>query len=97
MLFEWDEAKNFINIQKHGIDFQDACAIFSSALLEWEQANSWQEHGEIRFNAIGLIKGYEVFAVFTERQHGAIVRFISVRQANKNERENYHRYTNRLG
>jgi uncharacterized protein len=56
MRFEWDEAKNLINIQKHGIDFQDACEIFSSPLLEWEQANTLQEHGEIRFNAIGLLK-----------------------------------------
>jgi uncharacterized DUF497 family protein len=23
MQFEWDDAKNKINIQKHGIDFQD--------------------------------------------------------------------------
>jgi uncharacterized DUF497 family protein len=37
---------------------------------------------------------YEVFAVYIERENGTIIRFISVRQANKNERENYYRYTN---
>ncbi len=94
MQFEWDEVKNKINIQKHGIDFQDACDIFNYPLLEWEQANSFSEYGEIRLNAIGLMHSYEVFAVYTERENGTIIRFISVRQANKNERENYYRYTN---
>ena len=97
MQFEWDDVKNKVNIQKHGIDFQDACDIFDSPLLEWEQPNALSEYGEIRFNALGLIRGYEVFAVYSERQNGEVIRFISVRQANKNERENYHRYTNRLG
>jgi uncharacterized DUF497 family protein len=94
MQFEWDDAKNKINIQKHGIDFQDARDIFNSPLLEWEQPNTFTEHGEIRFNAIGLMHSYEVFAVYTERENGTIIRFISVRQANKNERENYYQYTN---
>ena len=29
MLFEWDEEKNQINIEKHGIDFNDAAMVFS--------------------------------------------------------------------
>lgn len=97
MQFEWDDAKNQLNIQKHGIDFQDACTIFDAAVLEWEQANSLSEHGEIRINALGIMCGYEVFAVYCERQNGAVIRFISVRQVNKDERETYYRYTNRLG
>lgn len=28
MLFEWDENKNKSNIEKHGIDFNDAITIF---------------------------------------------------------------------
>ena len=97
MKFEWDDNKNRINIQKHGIDFEDAQDIFNHPLLEWEQDNSMAEYGETRFNAIGLIKTYEVFAVYCERQQGSVIRFISVRQANKNERKDYYRYTNRLG
>ncbi|MBT9097243.1 BrnT family toxin [Methylovulum psychrotolerans] len=97
MRFEWDDAKNKINIQKHGIDFQDAGDMFNAPLLEWEQKNALYEYGEIRFNAIGLIGNCEVFAVYTERQNSTVIRFISVRQANKYERENYYRHTNRLG
>ncbi|NOQ36586.1 MAG: BrnT family toxin [Methylococcaceae bacterium] len=94
MQFEWDEVKNKINIEKHGIDFQDAVDIFNHPLLEWEQDSSLIEHGETRFNAIGLIQSYEVFAVYCERQNGSIIRFISVRQANKDERKDYYRHTN---
>ena len=97
MKFEWDDAKNVINIQKHGIDFQDAITIFDGFLLEWEQDNSLREYDEIRLNAIGLIQGYEVFAVYCERQKNSVIRFISVRQANKDERKDYYQYTNGLG
>ncbi|MEY4209649.1 MAG: Ribonuclease toxin, BrnT, of type toxin-antitoxin system, partial [Pseudomonadota bacterium] len=29
MKFDWDENKNKANIQKHGVDFQDAVYVFS--------------------------------------------------------------------
>ncbi len=96
MQFEWDDAKNRINIQKHGIDFNDAKDIFNHALLEWEQDGSLLEYGELRFNAIGLMHSYEVFAVYCERQQASVIRFISVRQVNKDERKDYYRHTNGL-
>jgi hypothetical protein len=40
--------------------------IFNTLLLEWEQVNGLADYGEIRFNAIGLMQSYEVFAVYTE-------------------------------
>ena len=36
MKFEWNENKNRINIQKHGIDFNDAIEIFKHPLLYLE-------------------------------------------------------------
>lgn len=33
MEFEWDENKNKSNIEKHGIDFNDAKIIFSNPLV----------------------------------------------------------------
>jgi uncharacterized protein len=33
MKFEWDEVKNRLNIQKHGIDFKDAADIFNHPML----------------------------------------------------------------
>lgn len=90
--FEWDEKKNLINIRKHGIDFRDAVEIFEHLMLEWEQDGAQAEYGEMRINAIGLIQGLEVFAVYTERDEGQTIRLISVRQANRYEREEYHRH-----
>lgn len=33
MLYEWDEEKNRVNLLKHGLDFTDACEIFSAPML----------------------------------------------------------------
>jgi len=32
MQFEWDETKNKLNLQKHGVAFEDAKAIFDDPL-----------------------------------------------------------------
>ena len=92
MRFEWDEQKNLLNIRKHGVDFQDAVEIFEHPMLEWEQDDAQAEHGETRINAIGLMQGFEVFAVYTERDDGQTIRLISVRQANQYERQEYYRF-----
>lgn len=36
MKFEWDEAKNAINIGKHGVDFETAALIFDGPVLTFE-------------------------------------------------------------
>ena len=33
MRFEWDDAKNQVNIRKHGLDFADAWEIFNMPML----------------------------------------------------------------
>ena len=33
MKFEWDESKNLINIEKHGIDFDDAKRMFDGPMI----------------------------------------------------------------
>ena len=33
MIFEWDESKNVINKQKHGISFETAAHVFEDPLL----------------------------------------------------------------
>lgn len=55
MIFEWDEAKNRINREKHGPDFD---AVFT---FEWANAlvadRTRRGDGEPRFAAFGLICG----------------------------------------
>ncbi len=31
--FEWDEDKNESNVEKHGLDFEDASEVFDSPML----------------------------------------------------------------
>ncbi|MBT4136352.1 MAG: BrnT family toxin [Candidatus Latescibacteria bacterium] len=84
MQFEWDEVKNQINVEKHGIHFMDAKEIFQSSVYEFL---SGQWHGESRILAVGLLKDVEITVIYTMR--GDRVRIISARVARKNERKKY--------
>ena len=61
MKFEWDEAKNDVNIRKHGIDFETAqlvfddpcCVTFVERVVEGEQ----------RWHAIGSIEDIIILVV----------------------------------
>lgn len=86
MRFEWDEGKNKANIRKHGIDFGDACEMFTSPLLT--AVDDRQNYGEDRWIGIGMLHGRVVVTAFTERGEET-VRIISVRKALKHERERY--------
>jgi uncharacterized DUF497 family protein len=82
--FEWDDAKNASNVEKHGIDFEDAIAIFEKPVLVLPSSRS----GEVRWVAIGLTDdGTEIAVVHTLR--GEAVRVISARRARTNERTAY--------
>jgi len=56
MLFEWDESKRRINLEKHHIDFQDAKQVFDGPLFETLETR----RGENRIVAIGLMAGIEI-------------------------------------
>jgi uncharacterized DUF497 family protein len=86
MEFEWDESKNKINIEKHGIDFNDAKEVFNKPILAKEDTRF--QYGERRWIAIGLLLEFVVVIVYTVRN--TIIRIISVRIANKNEKQKYY-------
>lgn len=81
--FEWDPAKNELNIRNHGIDFEDAIAVFEGSMV----ISRSDRDGEVRWKGIGMLEGREVAAVYTIR--GESYRIISVRRARINEREAY--------
>ncbi len=85
MKFEWDDPKNAVNIEKHGIDFNDAHELFEGDKLIIQDDR--KDYGERRDIAIGRIDGRLVIAVFTQR--GQIIRIISVRKANSREKERF--------
>lgn len=85
MRFEWDDEKAKSNEQKHGVRFEVACRVFDDA---WciETPNT-AEQSEMRWNALGLVDGFVLLVIFSEREEG--MRISSARKADRNEREDY--------
>lgn len=47
MVYEWDEAKNRLNIRKHGIDFLDVPSMFPHPMVLF--LDEREEYGEDRW------------------------------------------------
>ena len=84
--FEWDENKNAVNINKHGVSFEEAAAVFSDP-RRYEMYDGIHSLIEKRWIIIGLA-GFKLLKVsFTERKDK--IRLISARKANKKDMEVY--------
>jgi uncharacterized DUF497 family protein len=86
--FEWDDAKDLINQQKHGLSFAEAQRLFESETDYLEIFDTEHSDFEDRFMAIGPIDRGLVVVVFTEREE-EIIRIIGARWANKREQALY--------
>ncbi|HSM27687.1 MAG TPA: BrnT family toxin [Thioalkalivibrio sp.] len=82
--FEYDDDKSQTNLEKHGIDFLDAQALWNDPDLLEIRAKS---EDEPRFLVIGLIGQKHWSAVVTYRN--GTIRLISVRRSRKREVELY--------
>lgn len=80
MDFEYDPAKSASNLSRHGIDFDEAQALWDDP---WMLEAPAKTEGEPRFLSIGKIRGKHWAAVWTPR--GDAGRIISVRRARKEE------------
>ncbi len=78
--FEYDDDKSQANLEKHGIDFLDAQALWSDPDLLEIRAKS---EDEPRFLVVGLIGQKHWSAVVTYRNEA--IRLISVRRSRKRE------------
>ena len=78
--FEYDDDKSQTNLEKHGIDFLDAQALWNDPDLLEIRAKS---EDEPRFLVIGLIGQKHWSAVVTYRN--GTIRLISVRRSRKRE------------
>ena len=89
MRFEWDENKNQINQQKHGISFEEAQTVFFDdyAILFDDPDHSI---GEERFLIIGVTENEKVCIVsHCYKDKGNVIRIISARPATKKEKKTY--------
>ncbi len=84
--FEWDEEKNKINLQKHGIDFETAMLVFNDR-QRIEIYDVEHSIDEDRYDTIGLVDDVP-FVVYTERKQN--IRLISARLATNRERSIYY-------
>jgi|SRR6185437_317780 len=87
MKFEWDENKNITNVEKQGLNFQDAKELFTNGSLYFTVDNR-KAYGEIRYSGLGYINGRLLNVVFTQR-HPDIIRIISFRRANNREKKHF--------
>jgi uncharacterized DUF497 family protein len=83
MKYEWDENKRLLNLEKHGLDFEDADLVYESLnkltlRCATTSEERWQDIAEIDGNlfVLSLVYAYRADAV----------RFISFRYANIKER-----------
>lgn len=89
MKYEWDENKRVANLAKHGVDFIDAEDFdWSSAI---ETIDDRFNYIEDRWVALGFIDNRLHVLIYTMR--GENIRLISLRKANKREKDYYEEKT----
>ncbi|MBN2768818.1 MAG: BrnT family toxin [Campylobacterales bacterium] len=84
MKFEYDENKNLINKQKHGLDFEEAQALWNDSEAINIRAKS---DTEVRYAFISKLHEKYCIAFYTLR--GDAIRLISVRRAREEEQRIY--------
>lgn len=87
MELNWNADKAALNLKKHGVSFEDAELVFYDA-GRIETHDGREDYGEDRWATIGLAYSAVLYVVYTVR-HEEIIRLISARKANANERKQY--------
>lgn len=85
-VFEWDESKAESNRKKHGITFDEACAIWNDPFFYRVKLC---DEPEARWLCVGRVaRGVYLSAIITYRSDS--IRLISARRSSKMEVEKYH-------
>ena len=89
--FQWDEAKNISNQQKHNVSFEEAQSVFYDPYAR-VLADAQHSEEEERFIILGLSARLHVLIVcHCYRENEEIIRIISARKANRSETAQYNR------
>lgn len=89
--FEWDPAKNTINLRKHKVSFEEAATVFldENALLIEDPDHSLDED---RFILMGLSSSLRILLVcHCYKPKVGLIRLISARKADRQECQDYTR------
>ncbi|AXI83016.1 BrnT family toxin [Xylella taiwanensis] len=87
MKLEWDAAKAALNLQKHGVAFEDATRVFLDG-GRIESYDGREAYGEDRWATIGQVYTAVLYVVYTVR-HEDTIRIISARRALSHEQKQY--------
>lgn len=89
--FEWDESKDSINKKKHNISFEEAkTAFYDPDALVIDDPDHSEDEG--RFILLGISQYLRLLVVcHCYRSNDDVIRLISARKANKDERTQYER------
>lgn len=81
--YDWDVAKNALNLKKHGVDFADVVR------FDWDTAilGVDDRQPEPRMTAVGFINATLMVLIYVDR--GDRTRVISLRKAEPYERRRY--------
>ena len=86
MDFGWDAGKAAANLRKHRVSFEDAARVF----LDPNRIESYdvRDVGEDRWKTVGMVDPALLVVVYTVRGKD-VIRLISARKADANERTQY--------
>ena len=87
--FEWDEKKNRLNQEKHGVSFEEAKSVFydDNAVEFYDDSHSEDEE---RFLLLGRSYKFRILILsHCVREKGLKIRIISARKATKDEQKYY--------
>lgn len=87
MIYEWDAEKARRNLQKHGVTFEDAAAVFLDPLAV-TFPDPDHSSGEDREITIGRSSKHQVIFV-SHCQRGNRLRIIGARKTTRRERKQY--------
>ena len=91
MRFAWDKNKNQANKRKHGLSFELAARVFLDP-GRIERYDDRTPLHEDRWITIGMAGPAVIVVAYTVREEdGEVIRLISARKANAQEREAYRR------
>jgi uncharacterized DUF497 family protein len=85
--FEWDDEKDAQNLATHGVSFEAARLAFSDAFAVIREDRR-RNYGEDRFILLGMVQERLLAVSYTMRDE--LVRIISARFAEPQERRRYH-------
>ena len=94
MRFEWDGEKSISNLQKHGVSFEEAKDVFEDP-FHISKLDHRFDYFEERWIILGRTKKGKILVVanmFFDENGEEIVRIISARKANQEERNFYEQH-----